>query len=225
MEKIKWIEPLQPLSWGAESILYVTKYLGKKVVLKHRIRKKYMDDSLSNMLLRKRTISEAKILVESFLSGVNVPLPLFLDPEKGILVINYIEGILLKELVEEKPLGWVKEKSCALGEMVKKLHNNNIIHGDLTTSNVIIDKKDTPYLIDFGLAFHSNRPEDKAVDIRVLERAVVSTHTSVKKEFMESFFECYLRNLKDSDEILYRYNRISLMGRYVKKEKRVTGRM
>jgi len=225
LEKINWIEQLQPLSWGAESVLYVTEYLGKKVVLKHRIRKKYMDNSLSKMLLQKRTINEAKILIESFLSGVNVPLPLFLDPEKGILVINYIEGILLKELVEVKPLEWVKEKSCALGEMVRKLHNNDIIHGDLTTSNVIIDKKEALYLIDFGLAFHSNRPEDKAVDIRVLERAVVSTHTYVKNEFMDSFFECYLRNLNDAEEILYRYNRISLMGRYVKKEKRIAGRM
>lgn len=62
-----------------------------------------------------------------------------------------------------------------MGQMILRLHNVNIIHGDLTTSNMMISN-DKLYLIDFGLAYTKPNAEDKAVDLYVLERAFVSTH-------------------------------------------------
>ena len=88
-----------------------------------------------------------------------------------------------------------------IAESLDKMHAGDNIHGDLTTSNMMI-KPNIPlqnlfagnnkplsakeiiatgdigqlYLIDFGLSFMSAKIEDKAVDIYVLKRALISTH-------------------------------------------------
>ena len=100
------------------------------------------------------------------------------------------------------------------------MHKGDIIHGDLTTSNMMIrpylpiDKifqsnsqnqlklsvvdiaKDIDrasfYMIDFGLSSVSNKIEDKAVDIYVLKRAFISSHPG-----SENLFEMLLKNYQD----------------------------
>lgn len=70
-----------------------------------------------------------------------------------------------------------------IGSELAKMHLADIIHGDLTTSNMMLrhpsstaDSKTQLVLIDFGLSYQSNLTEDKAVDLYVLERAFSSTH-------------------------------------------------
>ncbi len=223
MEKPKWPFELKPLSWGAESNLYLTDYLGIKAVLKHRFPKKYMDPRLTRRLIKTRTIREASLLIEARMAGVHVPLPLYIDSENGILVVKYVEGRLLRDVIDEEPDS-VGALACTMGEMVKRLHNTDIIHGDLTTSNFIRSKhQGYIYLLDFGLAFKSRRPEDKATDIRVLERAVVSTHPMLREVIMEKFIECYTQGLRDLDSIMARYRKLSLMGRYVAERRKSLG--
>jgi len=213
---------LRKLAWGAESDLYVSTYLGWPVVVKKRFEKPYMDKRLSSKLVRQRTATEAKILFEASRAGVRVPLPLYVDPEAGIIAMEYVDGTLLRDEIERRQLEWVLAKACELGEMLGKLHNVDIVHGDPTTSNVLVERgTEELCLIDFGLAYFSKRPEDKAVDLRVLERAVMSTHPLLKDEVLRSLFECYARVLKDGGEVLESFKKISLMGRYVKERKAV----
>ncbi len=222
MEKIEWPYKLEPLAWGAESNLYITRYMGLKVVLKHRFKKVYMNEKLSSRIIRYRTENEAKLLVEANQAGVRAPLPLYVNPDKGILVIEYIEGELLSNYMNKcESEEEVAEKAFKLGLMLARLHNINIIHGDPTTSNVILIRDGNLCLIDFGLAFKSSRIEDKAVDIRVLERAVESSHPEYRRIFMESFLKGYRRESTEYDKIVSRFERISLMGRYVSRRRRV----
>lgn len=220
MEKPRWPLELQPLSWGAESNLYLTRYLGFDAVLKHRFPKRYMDERLTKGLIRTRTLREASLLMEARRAGVAVPLPLYVDADSGILVVKYVAGKLVKEVLEERGPEAAVSLSCTMGGMVRRLHNADIIHGDLTTSNFIVSGENRLFLIDFGLAFKSKRPEDKATDIRVFERAVVSTHPDIRGMVMESFLTCYTDGLVGRDEIMERYQKLSLMGRYVRERRR-----
>ena len=68
-----------------------------------------------------------------------------------------IDGTILKDALSSVAL---KEA----GRMVGHLHNAGIVHGDLTTSNMII-KNDRCYLIDFGLGYNSTEIEARGVDI------------------------------------------------------------
>ncbi|MEM4475455.1 MAG: Kae1-associated kinase Bud32, partial [Fervidicoccaceae archaeon] len=212
--------PLEPLAWGAESNLYLSTYMGRRVVVKIRFLKPYMDSRLARRLVYKRTVQEAKILFDASRAGVRAPLPLYVDPERGLIVMEYLRGPLLRDELGARSPEWAEERARELGEVVRSLHNADIIHGDLTTSNVIVSDEGPLYLIDFGLSYYSGRPEDKAVDIRVLERAVSSTHPSLKEVFMRSFLESYSEGLRDWEEISESYSRLTLMGRYVRERRR-----
>lgn len=216
MEKLR--NSLVPLSWGAESNLYIGTYLEWKVVFKERIKKPYMNPKLAEKLIRERTVAEAKILWEANSVGVRAPLPLKIDPENGIIIMSYIEGDLLRDIVYREGFTQrVKKIMEELGKYVALLHNSHIIHGDLTTSNVIYqDNTGRLYLIDFGLSFHSKRAEDKAMDVRVLERAIESTHPEHRAELMDSFLSSYFEKVNERDIIKESLNDIRLRGRYIK---------
>ncbi len=62
------------------------------------------------------------------------------------------------------------------------LHNDGIIHGDLTTSNIMITDQKIVYIIDFGLSYVRNNIEDFSVDLYVLEKAFLSTHPDLESE-------------------------------------------
>ena len=55
-----------------------------------------------------------------------------------------------------------------MGQILAKLHNVGMLHGDLTTSNMMIQSNGSLVLIDFGLARVSSNPEELAVDLYVL---------------------------------------------------------
>ena len=212
MEKV-----IKQLSWGAESNLYLIKYLGKTCVLKKRIMKTYMNKHLAEKLLLKRTIMEARLLYEANAVGVPSPYPLRVDPLKNIIIMSYIRGFLLKNLLDKEGLSInMKGLIEKLGLYIAVLHNKNIVHGDLTTSNIIYSKrKNRLYIIDYGLSFKSRRAEDKAMDLRVLERSVLSTHPTLSNEFMNIFLKDYFRGVSESGLIKERLNNIRRRGRYV----------
>lgn len=208
---------LTPLSWGAESNLYLGAYLGLKVVIKERIRKPYMNPKLAERLIRERTITEAKILWEANSLSVRAPLPLKIDPENGIIIMSYIEGVLLRDMIYSQGFNEKIESTMReIGYYIAKLHDYHIVHGDLTTSNVIVSTGGLVYLIDFGLSFHSKRAEDKAMDLRVLERAIESTHPDYKEKLMEPFYSAYFSKVNEGEYIRHSLEDIRLRGRYVK---------
>lgn len=186
---------------GAEST--VTEEDGK--VLKRREPKKYRHRELDSKIREERTETEARLMEEAIRYGVNAP-----EPERkgeSTIEMQKIDGETLKEKVEEKP-----ELMKAYGENVERIHSADIIHGDLTTSNALIDQEEELFVIDFGLAFRSQRIEDRAVDIHLLKQVLNSSHPEAAEEAWESFLEGYQPEKRQ--KILEQLEEVEQRGRY-----------
>jgi len=189
---------------GAESKLY----LDKNRIIKHRFQKKYRIKFLDDRLRKSRTKREAKVL--SKLKLIKFPCPkLFKNDETETLEIGYIKGKLLKDVIEKKD--YVK-LGKEIGEKVAIMHNNQIIHGDLTTSNMILKKE--IYFIDFGLSFFSHKIEDKAVDLHLLKEALESKHHKIWEKCYESVLKNYEKKVINGKDILSRIKVVENRGRY-----------
>ena len=189
------------LAQGAEAIIY----LDKNRIIKNRIRKSYRLPILDKKLRKSRTRIEGKI-INKLAKIIHVPKILEIDKES--IVMEYVKGKRLSDSLER--LDW--KKICEeLGNIITKLHNQNIVHGDLTTSNMIY-KKNKVYLIDFGLGFHSHKIEDKAVDLHLLKRALEAKHFSIFPEAFNIIINNY--NAFNKNLIVKRISEIEKRGRY-----------
>ena len=177
---------------GAEADVYRGDWCGHPAVYKMRKPLLYRLQELDNMIRSQRTVHEAQILHQTKQAGVSAPHLYYLSPPEALLVMEYLEGERLKTVLLET--GLTKKRVMALGEefgrSIARLHAAGIMHGDLTTSNVIVDG-DSLSLIDFGLAVHSQRLEDHAVDLRLIKETLTGAHNSVSKAFMQSLLAGY----------------------------------
>lgn len=192
---------------GAEAKVYET----KNSVLKTRIKKSYRHDLIDKHLRKIRTRSEAKLLTKVLSLGINVPKIFNSDDKKMTLEMEKIEGKKVRDIFDDSDEALKKNICKEIGKTIKKLHQNDIIHGDLTTSNMIWNDK--LVLIDFGLGKVSSRIEDKAVDIHLLKECFKSKHHVHWKGYWKVFKRNYaLENSFDQLEKVEartRYNRIS----------------
>ena len=173
-------------------------------VIKRRERKSYRHPELDERIINERTSTEAKNVKRARKYGVNAPE--VLDVENDEIVFEKIDGVIWKEVEEV-------EKMEKVGENVALMHENQVIHGDLTTSNLMIDKSGEAFLIDFGLSFISERVEDQAVDIHLLKQVLDSSHPGKSEEAWEKFLEGYRENSR-YDEVLERFEEVQSRGRY-----------
>jgi len=193
---------MKQIQQGAEATIYQD----KDKITKLRTSKSYRLPILDNKLRKSRTKAEAKI-INKLQSIIPVPKILETDNQQTI-EMEFIDGKKLSEHLEQ--LDW-KSICKKLAENLTKLHNQDLIHGDLTTSNMIF-KDNLVYLIDFGLGFHSHKIEDKAVDLHLLKQALDAKHFSI---FPEAF-NIILKNYKAQqyDLIIKRIDTIEKRGRY-----------
>lgn len=187
---------------GAEAIIS----LDKNKIIKNRVRKSYRLPVLDEKLRKRRTKSESKI-INKLSKIINVPKILESDNQEKIYM-EYINGKKLSEELEK--LDW-KEICKQLAESITKLHNQNIVHGDLTTSNMIY-KNNKVYLIDFGLGFHSHKIEDKAVDLHLLKQAFEAKHFKITEESIKIILNNYKANNREL--ILEQLKKVESRGRY-----------
>ncbi len=187
---------------GAEAIIS----LEKNQITKERISKSYRLPIIDKRLRKSRTKSEAKI-INKLSEIINVPKIIESDNQENILM-EFINGKKLSEHLEK--LNW-KIICKELGKSIAKIHNQDIIHGDLTTSNMILKDKEL-YLIDFGLGFHSRKIEDKAVDLHLLKQALEAKHFDIAREAIKIILNSYNANQKPL--ILERIKKIESRGRY-----------
>ena len=160
---------------------------------------------------------EAKLLEKAKQIGINVPNVIKVDDKKMKVVMEFIDGKLIKDILDNLNKEDLKKICIDIGKEIAKLHNNNIIHNDLTTSNMLI-KEDKVYFIDFGLGFISNKLEDKAVDLHLLKQALESKHY----KWFEEAFNFILKGYKECsqfNEVLERLEKVESRGRYKKKQK------
>jgi TP53 regulating kinase-like protein len=184
---------------GAEAIVRIQ----EGHVIKQRNPKRYRVEMLDGKILRERTRAEARLLSEARRWGV--PTPIIHDVYGFTIEMEYIQGSPLKEVISTT----LCEQT---GEIIGRLHNGNIIHGDLTTSNIIWDGERV-YLIDFGLSFVSGSIEDKGVDVHVFFQTLESSHTDYE-ELIDAFCRGYRTKSEHADEILSRAREIEKRGRY-----------
>ncbi len=161
---------------GAEARIDLIDWYGQVVIRKTRIPKAYRIEALDKQLRVRRTREEVEILHAAKLAGVDCPKIFFADPESSEIIMEYVTGVLLKDATNDKQFR-KKEKYQRLGQYAAKLHAKGIIHGDLTTKNVILAEEGM-VLIDFGLAFISDRIEDRAEDLHLLKQALRSSDST-----------------------------------------------
>lgn len=173
---------------GAEAEIYES----ENMIIKRRIKKKYRIDELDNMLNKSRTKREVSIIKK--LNALNIPSPTFYKMNEYDITMEKIQGTPVKNILNNKFLNTNcikthKEILIEIGNIVYAMHSNNIIHGDLTTLNFIYSDK--IYVIDFGLSFYSNKDEDKAVDLYLFEKSLISVHN---EELISYFYSGYVVN-------------------------------
>lgn len=187
---------------GAEAVIS----LDNNTIVKKRIKKSYRISELDNKLRKSRTKSEAKIMNK--LSG-KIPIPKIISTdEMENLIMEYVPGKKLSEHLEKLDYKLI---SRLIGENIAKMHDLDIIHSDLTTSNMIY-YDDKIYLIDFGLGFHSKKIEDKAVDLHLLRQALEAKHFTIADECFKIILDNYKPN--KYKEIIERIKTIESRGRY-----------
>lgn len=122
-----------------------------------------------------------------------------------------INGLSVKEAIIQSLMP-MEVLGRLLGEIIANLHSADIIHGDLTTSNILL-RKDLPVLIDFGLASVSNSAEDRAVDLYVLERAINSTHPECGQQLFHAILSAYGSTVNNAKATLSKLADVQLRGR------------
>jgi TP53 regulating kinase and related kinases len=192
---------------GAESNIYLSSFFSRKTISKIRIPKSYRHQTLDALIRKQRTIHESKMISLSRYTGVRTPFIYLVDPNRAEIVMEYVEGSNAGDILD-------KQICFKIGKYASILHQNNIIHGDLTPSNCLLGED--LVLLDFGLSYRSNRIEDKAVDIRLLEEVLNSLYPSTIDGLYESFLKGYRTCLdsKEVDKILKNVKEIDSRRRY-----------
>lgn len=199
---------------GAEAGLFLGNYLNNPIIVKDRIPKSYRIRELDERLRGFRTRREAKVLDKLNRIGFNSPKFISCDSKEKIFM-EKINGALVKEVIEKN-----FKKICAqIGENAAIMHNNGIIHGDLTTSNMILKEESSSdfgkvYFIDFGLSFFSEKAEDRAVDIHLFKEALESKHSLIWKKCFDVFLQSYKKKAVKCGETLKRLENVEKRGRY-----------
>jgi len=192
------------LQKGAEAIIYKN----NNIVIKERIKKSYRNQEI-DIQRRKYSTRRESSLLQKAQQIIPVPKIYATDEIMMKLEMEYIEGLLLRDYLEKKDM----PKLCKIiGEQIAKMHDFHIIHGDLTTSNMIL-KDDKIYFIDFGLGFISTKVEDKAVDLHLLRQALEAKHYKIAEEAFRYIVEGYKKNAQYK-EILERLKKVEKRGRY-----------
>jgi len=197
---------METIALGAEAVLYKE----KDRLIKKRISKGYRIKEIDEKIRKTRTRSEAKILNKlSF-----APKVLSSDDKQMTIEMEFIKGDLLRDVLDSFNFKKRKEVCEKIGKQIAEMHNQNIIHGDLTTSNMIL-KDEKIYFIDFGLGFSSLRVEDKATDLRLLKQALESKHYKCFEESYKSILKSY----KNKEVLDWLINKVEKRGRYKRKKK------
>ncbi len=194
---------------GAEAKIFLDEK--NKLIIKDRISKSYRISELDKKIIKQRTKAETKLLTKAN-QIISAPLPEN-SKEFNKIIMPFIDGEKLSASLNDFPLEKQIKIMNKAGESVALLHKSDIIHGDLTTSNIIL-KDEKVFFIDFGLGYISKKVEDKAVDLHLLKQALEAKHFQNCKKLFEEFQKNYSKDYKESKQIFDRMVSIERRGRY-----------
>lgn len=191
-------------------------------IVKERFTKAYRHECLDRSLTQQRLKSEARAMLRCRMKGICTPAVFLTDLDHGTIIMEKIENsVTIQEYINNCKQKFPNDCAlqaviCKIGETIGQMHKNNIIHGDLTTSNILLRGSPSDLnlvFIDFGLSHFENNAEDKGVDLYVLERALLSTHPDLDTLF-ESILNGYKKgNTTGHQEVILKLEEVRLRGR------------
>jgi bifunctional N6-L-threonylcarbamoyladenine synthase / protein kinase Bud32 len=188
---------------GAEAMIMINGTTAEKC----RVSKRYRVPALDRKLIAERTRAEARLIAAARKGGV--PTPVMSDITADSIRMEYVEGTLLTDHLSQTT---VQEA----GHMIGKLHTAGIMHGDLTTSNIILRAGDGRcVLIDFGLSQVTTEIEQRGVDIHVFFQTLESTAPEKAELLKIAFITGYTETFDNAADVILREQEIGQRGRYL----------
>ena len=194
---------------GAEADIFEAYWDNKPAIIKNRVKKNYRIDKLDNKLRVERTKEEAKLLSDCKQYNVRTPFIYSVDINNKQLILEKIDAPQLHEIITDNKTDGMESLFNNIGEVVSNMHNGGIIHGDLTTSNILVDNN-MPVFIDFGLGKYSDLLEDKGTDLLVFKKSL----TTITPEMSEQYFKWFLSGYDDK-KVVKKIDEIEKRGRYL----------
>jgi Kae1-associated kinase Bud32 len=204
------LNSMELIAAGAEASIYQTD--GK--VVKERKPKAYRIKELDEKLRLSRTKREAKVMEALKKQGLNVPKVLAVDENACSVTMELVDGKKVRDILTAENNGSICRE---IGTMIGLMHKNDIVHGDLTTSNMILDGTKV-YFIDFGLSMFSKREEDKAVDLHLFRQALESSHHQITAECFTTAMTAYKKANPSWKSVFERLEIVEERGRNKHKE-------
>ncbi len=221
MDTIDKIDSAKLIKKGAEASLFLADWHERKVIIKVRIPKKYRPAELDLQIRSYRTVHEPQLMHEAKTAGVSTPLIYMVNVPQSTIIMEYIEGQQVKQLLNKASKAHRHEICVKIGESTAQLHSHGLIHGDLTTSNLILNPQGKLFFVDFGLGEKNGELEAQGVDLHLLKRALQSTHYPFWEECLQSVLCGYtsILGVEAAEKVYEKIREIERRGRYVEERK------
>jgi TP53 regulating kinase-like protein len=202
---------------GAEANLYLEEWHNRKVIMKRRLPKRYRIQELDKEIRSQRTVHEPHIIHKAKEAGVPTPTIFMVDVAEANIIMEFVDGKQVKQVLNDLPPEERLRLSRHIGGLIGHLHKHGIIHGDLTTSNMILTPYGKVVFVDFGLSERSTELETKGVDLHLMKRAFQSTHYKYARECFEAVMKGYAEVVgeEEAKNVLEKIREIERRGRYV----------
>jgi TP53 regulating kinase-like protein len=209
------------LKKGAEASLYIAQWHGLKVIVKVRLPKKYRPAALDMQIRTYRTVHEPQLMHEAKTAGVPTPLIYMVNVPEASITMEYVEGQQIKQVLNAAPEDMRRALCVTIGELIARLHKQGLVHGDLTTSNLILSHEGKIYFVDFGLGEKNIEVEAQGVDLHLMKRALQSTHYLFWEECFKNVLSGYSSVLGSdyAEKVYEKIKEIERRGRYVEERK------
>jgi TP53 regulating kinase-like protein len=207
---------------GAEASLYLEEWHNHKVIMKRRLPKEYRIPDIDMEIRSQRTVQEPETIHRAKEAGVPTPTIFMIDVAEANIIMEFIDGKQVKQVLDSLSSDERHSLCYYIGRLIGRLHSHGIIHGDLTTSNMILTPDGRVVFVDFGLSELSTELEARGVDLHLMKRAFQSTHYRHVKESFEAVMEGYAEAMGDelTGDVLEKIREIAGRGRYIAREER-----
>ncbi len=196
---------------GAEAEIWRVDWRGREAVLKKRTAKGYRLPELDSVIRKERLRKEVRLMRYARKAGVPVPMIYDVLEEESSMVMEYFPGKRVLDCIEE---GRAPDLEV-LGGYIGKLHAHDIVHGDLTTSNILYDEITRRIcFIDFSLGERTSDTEEKGVDLHLMREALVSVHREPLDKY-EAILKGYRSTFAHGETAIAKVKEIESRGRYL----------
>jgi TP53 regulating kinase-like protein len=209
------------LKKGAEASLFLKSWHGRKVIVKTRLPKQYRPAELDKKIRSYRTTHEPQLMHEAKRAGVSTPTIFLVNLKNMAITMEFVEGKQMKQVLPKVSRKDQQKLCLRIGELIGKMHRHGLVHGDLTTSNMILTGENKIFLVDFGLGEKNAEVEARGVDLHLMKRALQSTHYKFAEDCFKHVLKGYstVLGVEEAGKVFEKIREIERRGRYVDERK------